>query len=216
MNYGVKTPEMTKFQEYVSSENWKMAQELLKEQDLFDPLIRDYNQSLLYFKQGRLLEARYTLEKVMTKGFINQESNLLLNSLIEAQGLTGIRTEYGIEDNVFLNSKSIDGSVYLSVFLVFVLVFTIGIVKSQKLLAWAGGILMVFFIAFYYQIQLGQLALSQEEMVIYEGPSKIFEQVQTIPRGLKIIYEEPKKGWIKILYPKYLQGWATNAKVMKL
>ena len=58
--------------------------------------------------------------------------------------------------------------------------------------------------------------INTKEIAIYRGPSRIFEQVQTLAPGVKVLFSKESKDWKYIEYPELFRGWVYKNKALKL
>ena len=60
-----------------------------------------------------------------------------------------------------------------------------------------------------------QVEINSNEVTIYRGPSKIFEELQVLPPGVRFIVTKESNRWRYIEYPKNFRGWIYDAKAIK-
>jgi hypothetical protein len=70
---------------------------------------------------------------------------------------------------------------------------------------------------FYFQhVNQHEKIIVLEDEYVYRGPSKMFEQIQIIPKGMKLFTGKNYNGWRYIVTPTSHQGWFTTNKVKSL
>lgn len=183
----------------------------------FDPGVYEYNLGIAYYKKGDLVTARVWLEKAKGKGFY---SNKLLSAIKEvSQELEVNRLEeaQGFNDSFsqFIASVPIDAYITLSLFFLVLLgIFFKKIDKYIRIILLVLAFLPVTFYGFYAKDFHSIIVLDDE--IVYRGPSTMFEQIQLIPKGMKILTGQTYNGWRYIVSPSSHQGWFHTDKVEKL
>lgn len=202
------SPLAEEFKDLVKQKKWGDAEALLESHDVFPELIQNYNLALVKTKLEKFAEARFTLEVARKQGFINKESNQLLDSITNSLGITRISSEYSLKDNLVLNLKPYYDSALVLIPVILSFLVVLGLIKKVKSILFIAVFLFCFSIGSIYELSKGQMGIAMESIPVREGPSKMFEQTQEVPAGMKVIYHKSEiENWYQIEYPEYLKGW---------
>jgi hypothetical protein len=174
-----------------------------------------YNLGTLQVKLGNYALGRYHLEKAINQGFANEKSykNLTVSkNLLKQNGMVDVNhwsTEIKFR---FLSGPS---DLILTFSLLLVL---LGIFISRKrmnlkkvILALSMGLLPYLYGV--YLLNSTNIGITLGEVVVYEGPSKIFPSSGSIPAGSKLILSSIKDDWFFIKGPEGYVGWIEKSQL---
>ena len=208
-----------KYQELFANSQHEKAIELLKSsKGKFEPALYHYNLGVNYAKTNELPLARFHFEKSKDSGFYSLEVSKNLEQVKELLQVESVEANTSVRDHVydFVLSSSIYSGANLSLALLLLLLFQMKKISR----GWVRIILalaMIFPFAFQWSLKERYdqtIALTQKE--VWRGPSKIFEQTQEIPAGMKFIVSENFNGWRYVVSPSSHQGWIQNKSLRKL
>lgn len=204
------------FKKLVELEKFDLAENLLTGQDIFDPLIKNYNFALLKYKQNDLLGAHIELMKSYKGGLYHTDGKVLKEKIEQQLGLSPVVNSYSLVDTALLK-----GSVLGNVFFINITLILIGtslLLALLKKKVFSSFLLLTGLLVGGFAFVLGEInyGIIKSEEPIWDGPSKIFEQIQLAPAGAELIYEQKKKDWVYVSYPESLRGWIYQGKIEKL
>jgi len=103
---------------------------------------------------------------------------------------------------------------YLTIALTTAVFYAILYRKLDKMVRVLMIVLVTIPLIFYSQyVNKYNAAIVLEDQVIYRGPSKMFEQIQLVPQGMKIYTGKEFEGWRYIIAPESHRGWFYSEKV---
>lgn len=170
-----------------------------------------YNLGSLYLKKGDLGAARINLEKAIKEGFSlpMAYSNLRYiknqNTIIDSSRSTSL--EGRTAD--FLSSVPPQSFFLISLLVLSALLFYI---KFSKKISRAVVILSLVLSITPLVLYWGWVSGLQEVIVIkdstvYQGPSKIYEEIGSLSSGSKVLLSKKNNNWYFIEYPESHSGW---------
>jgi hypothetical protein len=178
--------------------------------------IKLYNLGFISHKKGELAQSVYYLEKAKSEGLFSKEWDESMHKVKFDLGIDLIEANYSKTDELLLNGHSVKIEVYYSLIVIFILV-GLGLFKFVN--KYVSIIVLVPIVLIVLMIKtIGPLtgAINKVEVAIYRGPSRIFEQVQTLGPGVKILFSKQNKDWKYIKYPEVFQGWVYKNKAIEL
>lgn len=206
MSDTVKDQEMSKLKQLVVQKKFQDAYAYLRSLNLDGPIL-NFNLAYVKFYEGKPAEARGLLEKVKYNGMFSREVNSSLNFLKHELGIKNLEMEYSKIDSSIIELSSFPPFVLPSITAILGIVFLLLLQKSKRIFAAFIFILIVSTIAMYSVVYSFRVEINQQEVTIYKGPSKIFEQVQVLPIGARFISTKESGEWKYIEYPQILRGW---------
>lgn len=209
-----KDQEMSQFEKWVQNKEFEKAYKWLNktEQSSHNKL---FNTAFIKYHEGKLPEARAILEKLKYDGFVSKELLVGIHEIKTGLDLHLIESEYTKDDNFYLVSSSLPSYFYpsISVTLIF---FALFFAARKNFII--GTIFILSALPFgwaYNEVKSFQVEINTEEVTIYRGPSKIFEEVQVLPPGVQFIATKRSKEWRYIEYPSLFKGWVKKVKAIK-
>lgn len=195
---------------FMENEQWDKAYSLLtKNKALFDEGVYHYNLGIIKVHLNDLSNARYHFEMSKVNGLNSPEVASSLQNVIEQLNINFLENNHSISDVLHRIIFDLPPDFYISLTLITVTVVLINFKKIEGLLVkfiiTVGALLPVLFLLLFIRPKI--VAIATSEISVHNGPSRIFEQVEEIPNGAKIIISDEYNGWKKIVYPEKLQGW---------
>jgi len=219
MSNNSNTNILTEFRVFFNAGEYDKAKEvLISQKHLFDPGVYEYNLGIVNYKTGNLVSARVNFEKAQIKGFYSKEVKEALKEVKSELGVISLE-EVSSPLNSFKSfSYQVPVEIYLSITLLFAILFTIfrKSVTSKILRVFIFIIILLPTIFFYKEVQMKKVEVAKEEHFVFAGPSKMFEQVQLIPAGMKIITGKEVPGWKYIEIPESHSGWIEDTQLERL
>lgn len=209
---------LSNFRESFESQKYDDAMSILKTNQLsFDPGVYEYNMALVYLKKEDFVNARINFEKAQINGFMSNELSIGLSKVREVLEVDRLEEPKGAQDTFNNIVIQIPFDIYifasLSVGLLFLLLFK----RIDKVLRIILLIISFMPLTFYYiYVNKFNTVVTYEDSIVYRGPSKMFEQIQIIPKGMKLITGEDHGGWKFIIVPESHKGWFFAENVEKL
>ncbi len=209
----LKDQEQIQLTALIEKKAWKDVDDFLNGLQLEKPL-KLYNKAFVYYHREKPIQALRLLEKAKYSGYLSENSTNAINMIKEELEILHIENEFSLLEKSLLGIKSMPtdftpavGSVFLITALGFVFLRKYIIASFLSL-----GVIGAFGVSLY--IGNYKMFYNLEEETVYKGPSKIFEPVQILPRGLKVIFTKSDADWKYIEYPSAYQGWVYQPKVL--
>ena len=209
----LKDQEQIQLTALIEKKAWKDVDQFLDGLKLEQPL-KLYNKAYVYYQSDKPVEALRLLEKAKYSGYLSENTTNAISLIKQELEILQIEDSFPIFERSLLNIKSMPsdflptiGSIFLIIALGFVVlrkcivasIISLGVITSFGLSLYAENFNM------FYNL---------EETTVYKGPSKIFEPVQVLPEGLKVIFTKSDADWKYIEYPSDYQGWIYQPKVL--
>lgn len=204
---------------FIEGQQWEEAYKLLVEnQKSFDEGIYHYNVGFIKANMNDLAHARYHLEMSKLKGFSSPELSSALKSVKEQLNIEYLESGNSLYDLFYRICFDIPADFYLFFGLLLILLILINLNKIKSILnkvlllliATTPALFLVFF------VESKTVAITTSDILVLKGPSRIFDQVDELPLGAKIIINGSYNGWKKIVYPEKVKGWFFSEKFKAL
>lgn len=203
------------FEELYLAKDYKgAAQFLLNNKQQFDSGIFHFNLGTVYSKMGDYPVARFHLEKAIQEGYVNSASLNNLNFIRSQNNNEDLTTSSSLPDKIVDNLSSLPSQGYVSLTLALILISLL-LIKSKVVKQKISIVLILLLslsplvLSHFYVNKLNK-AITLKEVVIYEGPSKIFNEKGKLKPGSKIILGDFKDGWFYIKFPISFAGWISK------
>jgi hypothetical protein len=207
---------MKELKNYIDEENYDSALKFLKSNENIDAPILNYNLGFIYFKKENYVQARTYLEKAQYGGLRTKELKSALYRVKSELGIQNLEKSYSVKDEIMMETVGHHEDVFLAL-IGFVLFIALGLgITGKKFFSFVSSILFLAITSFYFFIQSYEIQINKEEIFVYLGPSKIFEQIQVISPGIKLITKKHEGNWSYISHPEMYRGWLFKSKVNKL
>jgi tetratricopeptide (TPR) repeat protein len=187
---------------------------LLSNKAELGPGLFHYNLGSIYLKKGELGAARFQLEKALDQGFTHPAIFSNLRGLKNHPGLKELRVDQSLGEKVTEGLLSLPSSYFLGLSLLLTIILLL-CYRLKKLQKWP-AIIALFIISwipvainYIYIDQLNE-AVVLEESRVFEGPSKIYEDLGILPAGSKVVIGDISNDWYFIEYPKSVSGWISG------
>ena len=207
---------MKDLKNYIDNKDYDSALELLKSSKDLETPILNYNLGFLFFQKEDYVQARTYLEKAQYGGLRTKELKQALFKVKAELGIQNLENSYTTKDEVMMKTLGHHEDVFLAL-IGFILLGTLALgILGKRFLCAICSFVFVGAMGFYFYIQAFSIQINKEEIFVYQGPSKIFEQIQVISPGVKLITKKGKGDWSFISYPEMYRGWLFKSKVNKL
>ncbi|MBC7428787.1 MAG: tetratricopeptide repeat protein [Bacteriovorax sp.] len=196
---------------YLKKDYKGAAQYLLKNKQQIDSGIFHYNLGTVYSKMGDHAIARFHLEKAIQEGYINSASLNNLTYVKSQLQVDDLTTSTSFPDELISTATSIPAAGYISMTLVLVVFFVLLIRLKKIEKKWVMIVLMILsltpFLFSNFYVKNINYAVALQDIPLYEGPSKIFNEKGKVRAGSKIVVGQFKDGWFQVEFPISLSGW---------
>lgn len=218
MENNENTQILDQLKEKFNSEDFEAAIELIKSnKDSFEPGIYEYNLAIAYMKNNQFVEARVSLEEAKSNGFYSNELESALSEVKKSLEVYRLEESQNFNDTFTNVVTTVPIDLYITISLVFFVVFGVFFKKMDRYIKVVILILAFMPISFYgLFVKDYRSVVILEDQIVYSGPSQMFEQIQLIPKGMKLITGKTHNGWRYILSPSSHRGWVITDKVKKL
>ncbi len=206
MSVIVKDQELEKFNTYLKEKNWNEASGYLESLNLPKNL-ELFNKAYLSYVKGDLPQAKLFLEKAKYSGLFSDElasAKALVQTKLE---ISEFENSLELSDKLHLESLSVPPLFFIVVGLIFSVLAVSSFIKKSWFILICTAALGVGTFAYNHSLKKYDLFISSENQNVFLGPSKIFEQVQVLPKGIKYSISKKSKQWYHIESPREFRGW---------
>jgi len=215
MSEELKDQGLIKFNELLEKKNYDLVIEHLEKLNTPKELMF-FHKAFISYDQGDLVGARILLEKAKLNGFYSPEVKQALEVVKRDLQINYIESDQSFIDKFVVESKSVSDLFYPTVSLFFLLLM-IGLwAKKFKILSLLMLSISILSISFYGYLTFISLNISKDENIVRTGPSRIFEEAQKIPAGLRFVITKKYKDWSYVDFPKDYRGWIYQLKATEL
>ena len=219
MNNNSNTIILKEFKSLYETKKYEDALTILHEnKPMFDPGVYEFNIGLIYIKQEHYTLARINLERAKEYGFMNNELNSALDEVKNFLDVTRLEENVSASDNINEILFDLPKEIFFSISVLLIIIFILYYKKIQSVaIRIASLVIIIFPIVFYFTVVSGKSeVVLLEELPVRRGPSEMFEEVQVVPKGMKVFINDQIGGWNLIVHPKSHQGWIKTEKVEKI
>lgn len=218
MENNENTQILEQLKEKFHTKDFEGAIKLIKaNKDSFEPGLYEYNLAISYMKNNQMVDARVSLEEAKSKGFYSNELENALKEVKKSLEVYRLEESQDFNDNFTGFVASVPVDLYITISLIFFVVFGAFYKKMDRYIKVVILIFAFMPISFYgLFVKDYRSIVILEDQVVYSGPSEMFEQIQLIPKGMKLITGKTHNGWRYILSPSSHRGWVITDKVKKL
>lgn len=218
MENNKNTQILNNLKTYFEKAEYDSAINLIKtNKSAFEPGVYEFNLGIAYYKNNDLVVSRIWLEKAKQQGFLSSELNIALEEVTSKLEVYRLEESQSFSDSLNQFSVGVPVDAYYTISLVFLVIFVALYRKVDKYLKLLIIILAITPISYYqFHVKKYNSIIVLEDQVVYRGPSAMFEQIQLIPKGMKLLTGKTHNGWRYILTPSSHQGWFNTNKVEDL
>lgn len=185
--------------------------------DKFDPGIYHYNLATVYAKKEELVKARIEYEVAVENGYVSPELRQNLYKVKDSLMVNEAEKSEGFTDSIYHIYSTVPGEIFVTL----VLLINIGVIFGLKNLSRLSRLVIVstvcaIFTLSYYNLKDISVIILEKEKVVREGPSKIFDEVQVLPAGIKVLMRRSYAGFTEIIYPQHYKGWIEDSDIFVL
>ena len=208
--------DLKKLEELFVSKKYDEARDFLvtKKSEL-SPGLFHYNMGTVLGEQGNLPAARYHFEIAKKEGFGHPAlyKNLsLVSKKISVNSDVLDQKEYVYN---FFSSTPSSLFLFTSLILTIISIFTVKYFELSKKII-VGLILLFFTPTIYKEVYFDKnysTAINLKEVELFQGPSKVYEVIDMIPAGNRLILSKSHDSWVFIEYPIEFSGWIDRKKI---
>ena len=215
MENQIKTEILSELKKYFEVKDYSSAIKLLNEnRGQFEPGVFNYNLGLALLQSEDPVMARVQFEKAKIHGLYSNELMHALDETTQKLQVKTLEESQTFSDQFNKITLGTPFDVYITISLSIAIVALLLHRRVDKLVTF----LMILFatapLIFYSQyVNKYNATVVLEDQVVYRGPSKMFEQIQLIPQGMKIYTGKEFDGWRYIIAPESHRGWFFTQKV---
>lgn len=209
--------ESQQLKDLIGSQKFEAAKNLLNSSKSIELPVKYYNLGYLSLQKEDFPMARYQFELAQKSGLYNVELDKALEETKVKLGIDQVESSLPTSEILLMKAIKVQSDVYMSVGILLIIIFSIALFKSNKILAAISGLVGSCLLAFtLFSSMTFDEKIIFEEAIVYQGPSRIFEQIQKIPSGLYVVTKKKTGDWVKVIYPQDYAGWIYQAKAKKL
>ena len=191
--------------DYSSAAKWLEANK-----SSFDAAIYHYNMGTVKFKQELFAQARFHFETASELGMYSPALLKNLNAVQNELSVKSFESSESFLDHWYQSGTNVSIEALWSVALLLILAalalkYFKKASKSILIALVAIGFLPLALKYFYFNDFRYVISLNQQ--AVFEGPSKIFSHSTSLPIGSKILIEDSKENWAKVISPVRASGW---------
>ncbi len=211
MNNSIITDTLKKLEQSFVAKNYDEARELLLS---VKPKLPDgffhYNLGTILAAEGQYPAARYNFELAKKKDFNHPALYKNLHSVESALSVNS--STYSVRESLVTQFIALDSSVFLAAGLVLSILTIMVLKKISKVKVYISFVITLLFLTpfiskvTYFNNEYHD-AINLKDLEVYQGPSSIYDVVDTLPAGRKFIISKGNDGWYFILYPNKFSGW---------
>jgi hypothetical protein len=196
---------------YLKGDYKQAIDTLIKSKGTLQPGLFHYNLGTLYLKMGRLGPSRYNLEKANKIGFSNPLVKNNINYIRKQESIISVGESGSLIDKTFFHINEAS-SYQFGFFLLLFSLFLVIAMRFKKIslrsfsIVFFVAILLTSIIKVYTHSNYHQ-AVIMNDVSIFEGPSKIYEESGNIIAGSKVLVSKSQNDWFYILSPASVSGW---------
>lgn len=207
MSNKLKSNIIEKFESLYQKKDFDGALDYINtNKESFDLAIYHYNLGAIYFSKDDFVKARVYFEKSKMLGFESNEVNTAIRNVKKSLDIVHLESSETILESIQFSLIGLSFDAYVTLALILGLLSLTK--KINTILRYVFFILTPLPVIFYFFYVSGHTyKLSIEDKVIYKGPSRMFDQVQEIPKGMLFITKDRLEGWQRVILPKSHQGW---------
>ena len=202
---------------YLKKEYKQVRDKLLAMKSDLDAGVFHYNLGTVYGKLGDYAAGRYNLELALKKGFNNSKVYKNLNFFQKQIPVLDIDSSPSYFDKFISFGASASSGIFLSFTLIMSLIILIYIKKKTlnnlKIIAALFVISLVPIGSYFFYFSSLKTGVLLNQSELREGPSKVYEQIDELTAGTKLIFGEENSGWIMIERPNNYTGWVEVNKI---
>ncbi len=188
---------------------------LLGKKSELEPGLFHYNMGVVLGEEGNFAGARYHFEIAKKKGFAHPAIYKNLN-VVEERVDSNAKPS-GIFENItsFYVTTPTSMFIFSSLLVSLIALIILKYIKVRKLII----TLVLIFLALPTLFKVGYFeqrystALSLKEVELFQGPSNIYDVIDMVPAGKKLIISKNYSEWVFIEYPIEFSGWIDRKKV---
>lgn len=178
-------------------------------------LIKKYNLAYVKYKEGNMAESLAILQNLKFSGLNSQEVRSAIIRIKQELDVEYLDQDYSRVDHLVFFSAGLPEYFFPGILVMFLFFSCLSAVRRKLILTSVLGLCFLLISGIYYKVNSFQVEINAQEVTIYKGPSKIFEQVQVLPIGASIIFSKKLNEWSYIDYPTFLRGWVYKGKAIK-
>ena len=210
---------IVEFQNLVEKESYDKALGLLlQNKQEFEPGVFYYNKGVLEARREDFVAARVSLEKSIKEGYLHKDLVKNLEMIKNNLGVDYLEQNNDFQTD-FINT-TLSFEIYTSLIISSLVLISLHLLfKNIKSLYTTPLILLISALptVFHYYLKDNyEIVVISEETIMRKGPSKIFEEEDSLPAGMKLTVKKKLGDWTHIVSPSSHQGWIYKAKVEKL
>lgn len=209
-------PKLKQFKSYYESKDYDKALEVLGElKSDMDPSLYEYNLGTVYFAKGDFLAARKSFQFAKENGFQTNESVYGLKTTKQELGVEQLEIESTFFEKVetLALTSSLESYVLITLIIVIIALYR----RVNIFIRWTFLLCSILPLAFFYsEVSKHTRHIATQDISVLEGPSRMFEEVQLLPKGMVFIVKDRVDGWLKVTLPQSHAGWIKKSGSEKL
>lgn len=213
MLVNVKDQEMIEFNKFVEEKAFAEAEALIRKKE-FPKTILNFNLGYLEYEKGNLVNAKKYLESAKFSGMFSDEVDSALELINSELDIIYTEQEISDFDNFIFNSASLPPEFFPTISVLMFLLSGILLLKKIRIMGVSFLVGGIAFLSLFCFIKDLSIKYNLEEGIVYRGPSRIFEEKQAVPAGIKLIFSKEVKDWKYIKYPSIYEGWVYENKAI--
>lgn len=208
-----KDQEQTELAALIKEKAWGEVDNHLKQLNLDYP-VKLYNQAYIFYQQGKTVDALKLLEEAKFSGYFSENTVKAIQQIKEELGTLQIESDFSTLEKTLFEVKSMPSDFLPSIGSILLIVMLSCLIIKRYIIASFVTLIALGTIVLSVYISQFEVKYNLKDITVYKGPSKIFEAVQIVPAGMKLIFTKTDADWVFIEHPKDFQGWVFRPKVL--
>jgi len=196
---------------YTKKEYKQVRDRLLSQKSEIDGGVFHYNLGTIYGKLEDYAASRYNLELALKKGFQSSKVYKNLRFVQQKIPVMDIDSSPAWLDKFMSVSANASYDIFLmfSLMLMLTTLFYIKrkVLRSARFIVLFLGISLIPYLSYIFYFSTLKIGVLLNPSSLREGPSKVYEELDTLPAGSKLIFGEENSGWVLIEKPNSFSGW---------
>lgn len=211
-------PVLEEFKTLYQKQKYQEAIKLLqKSKDKFEPGVYEYNLGLVFMRNDQLVQARIQFEKAKYNGFYSTELKEAMSEVTSRLEVKTLEQPSTFKDEFNSVVLQVPFDVYIFISLIFIFLVLWLYKKIDKYQTTILALFAILPTVFYYQyVARHEKIILLNDEFLYRGPSKMFEQIQLAPKGMKLFTGKDHNGWRFVESPESHKGWFKTDQVEKI
>lgn len=174
----------------------------------FDSGVYHYNLASIYAQKQELVKSRIHYEEAMNNGYVSPELKASLRKVRESLDIVEAEKPENTLDYLHYSVIETPIQMFVTVLLLTLILIIVGMKKTSGAVKVILSLLIMLpgIIGYIYYSKT-EVVILQQDKIVRSGPSKIFEEVHVMPKGMKVLMGRSYSDFLEVVYPSTYKGW---------